>query len=145
MVLLQRYIYNLRSNVSSKVYCFEKNKIVHSFATSFLVNKNFVHLNQLNEFIQHAIAGGLIEKFHVPDKIRPIRRYKERTFEQISLEHFYGLFFLTFIQLSVSLICLILETIVYKKVNEPNRSRFWKMAEMFIDPKRYFMLNDKLV
>lgn len=50
---------------TSQIYCFKNNEIIYDYAKSFLVRKDNLHLDKLNEFIRMSSASGLIEKWRL--------------------------------------------------------------------------------
>lgn len=124
----------------NNAYCFDHPNIIYEYSLSMLTRKDFPLINELNQFIQGAVEGGLITRW--------LKRYRSREKEippeytDINWENFsiYVVFYLglTFF----AFVMLIIEKIVYRKVREPNSKPFWRYIEMAIDPYRYFFRED---
>ena len=130
-----------RSELSSR-FCFEHPQTIYEYPMTFLVRRNFSHLNELNQFIQMASAGGLIKKWHANSHIQTLTS-KENTFGNLTLNHYYGCIIIWSIIVLINIFILLLERLVHKKVRLSNPSQFWIIIEMLIDPDRHFWLENK--
>lgn len=122
----------------SEIYCFEKFETIHEYALKFLLRKDFQLLDELNQFIQMASAGGLIEKWRSVSKIRS-QAPNVRQFDGIiRLDTYYGIFIIFFTFYAHVIAFMVFEKVISKKAREPNPSCFLLFIEMVIDPYRHF-------
>lgn len=142
MAISREHAQNSRSMSSS--HCFKNSEIIHEYALKFLVRKNFPHLKGLNEFIQMASAGGLINKWLQIGRIRNLYEMTRRGFGQLMMGNFYGAHIVYGSLILVVFMVIIIEKITYKKAKEPKPMKFWLIVEMIIDGDRYFLLENKM-
>lgn len=133
------------SHSFSNLYCFEGSDILYDHPLTFLINKCFPFSKKLNEFIQMSNEGGLVDKWLTIYRTRVPRNRREQVYNQMKLEHFHGVLIVWSIMLSIVLSTFLCEQIVYRRARTMNPSRFYLMADMFIDPDRHFMLENKFV
>lgn len=127
----------------SQMYCFENSEAIYEYALKFLVRDKFPFLLELNQFIRLADAGGLIRKWNSNRSTLIEFQHNEKYYNQITIEHFFGFFFLLSGILLFAFSIFILEIIVHKNVNKPNSKKFWRNIQMIIDSKRYFCCENK--
>lgn len=129
----------------SQIYCFEKSEIIYEYALKFLIRKEFAYIEELNEFIRQASAGGLIEKWHKDSQFQHNYIHRPRTYFRLSMDNFYGTHLILLGLALAAIFIFLLELFVYKKVTKPNPSKFWMTVEFVIDPVRYFWLENRWV
>lgn len=132
VAISREHAHNYRLNLPTQFYCFRELEIIHEYSLTFLIRKDSPYLKKMNEFIQMAVTGGLIEKWRTDDKIRNKYNSNKNFFHQIVIENFGG-FFIIWISIKMLIICtLIIEKVVYSKVNKPNPSGLWILLDRFI-------------
>lgn len=145
VAISRKHALNSHSISSIKISCFEDSEIIYEYPLKFLTTKNFSYLNELNKFILMASSSGFINKWIKDQQISTYfhSESQEKYYNQITIEHFYGcLIILGCILIGIILI-LTLEIFIHKQTRKPNSSKYWKIIEMFIDPKRHFWLENK--
>lgn len=136
----REYTRNSQLISTFQIYCFKDTEIVYDYALSFLVHKEFLHLKQLNEFIQMASASGLIERWHLSSRARHTSTYESGDDNTgfLTFDKVIGVIITNLINVVLSFAIFALEIIVHKKAHEPNPKRFWTFTEMLINSERYF-------
>lgn len=133
-----------KSRFKIHTFCFEKSENIYDYGLKKFVRKDFQYLNELNGFIRMASASGLIEKWHSDKRVRYRRNYND-DIKSVSNYNFAGSWMLYFILFAVLFLTVYCERLIHKKARQPNPMLFWLMAEMIIDPNRYFWLETKLI
>lgn len=141
----REHAYNQHLDSSSQFYCFEKSEIIHEYTPTFLMQKDFPYFNELNRFIQRASAAGLIDKWHTDVKTPTYSRRKGKSYRQIKLQNFYGVYIIWFTLQLLVLVTFLLERFIHKKMKAHQPSRVWILAQMYIDPERHFLLETKVI
>lgn len=138
-------IERVKSGFESIAYCFDHFESFYEYSLSILMRKDFPLSNELNEFIRQVNSNGLLSmwlKQNQFDSPFVDSEIDEKEFEQVSAETLYYLliFYFTF---SFGLVLLLAaEKFIYKKVRCENSAKIWRVLEIAIDPRRYFLLRD---
>lgn len=140
VAISREHISHISSNMSSKMYCFESDENFYGYSLTFFVRKNSNYLNSLNDFILKANSGGLINRWQSKYKVRVENDPEETAYEKITQSHLRGVLWIGSLLYTLSILSLGLERIINRRVRNPNRSRFWTIAEMLIHPDRQFLL-----
>lgn len=143
MAISREYAQYSRSEWSFQFYCFENSQSIYQYALKFLVRKHFPYLKELNEFIGRANAAGLIGKWRSNNNIRNFFKENPRNVGTFDKHHYFGALIVYGMILSTVIMSFCIEKIIYKRARMQDSSRFWLYAEMFIEPKRYFLLGNK--
>lgn len=125
---------------TSKMFCFNSPDNIHKYWLKILVRKEFPLLDELNQFIQYASEGGLIDEWIKKDRhsVEKAPKYEDA----MDLEVFVVIWVVCGIMLLISSLVLIIEKITFKIVRRVNASVLWRLIEVCIDPNRYFLMND---
>lgn len=142
LAISNEHAYKSYSESNYEFYCL-KEDFIYEYSLKFLVRKDFRYLNELNKFIQMTSSGGLIRKWHSNGRTRTHLKHRGKQFEQLKWINFIGLYCIWWILQIVIIISMFWERLVYKKVRSSNKSKFWIISEMAIDPDRYFWLENK--
>lgn len=90
-----------------------------------------------------ANSGGLIRKWHSNSRTRTYLKHEGKQFEQLKLINVIGLYCIWWILQIVLISSMFWEILVYIKVRSSNKSKFWIISEMAIDPDRHFWFGNK--
>lgn len=107
------------------------------------MSKEFALQTELHQFITNLIEGGFIVKWEKRNLFGsfvekpPAFQYITVTIELISV-----LLIICINLIAGSILMLIAEFIIYKRVRTHGAARIWRFIEMMIDPYRHFLLND---
>lgn len=128
-------------SLSKFVHCFDEPNHIQNHPFKIFMRKDFPLRSELNQFIERVTEAGLIEKWA---KIRsfPMEKPPKFAYSEITKEVYFIFTCLAGGLVSLAVITLIVERIVYKKVRTSAASRVWRYIEITIDPYRYFLLND---
>lgn len=63
-------------------------------------------------------------------------------YTDMKLENLYVFLAIYLLFVSAAFGTVFVERIIYQKARAPNKTQFWRYAEMIIDPYRYFYLRD---
>lgn len=138
--------YAMRSQKRAAFYCFgESSSEISIHALTVLMKDGFKFVDDLNHFIKRAIEGGLDKKWLANSTSRYNHHTKKNHIVFITLNHLYGAFMLVIGGFLLAILVAIAEKIVYEHARKPNVSAFWCLAEMAIDPHRYFLVSDEYV
>lgn len=144
VAISSEYVRSSRLFSASNVFCFKKHEIIHSYTLKFLVRKNFTHSNQLNAFIQTTTANGLVKKWRSNNRSRNHSRQPDIVFYPLRVSNAAGMYFIWMILKVLALLSLVLEKHIHRQARRSNPSRFWKLAEMAVDPDRHLMVKHKM-
>lgn len=89
-----------------------------------------------------ASAGGLIEKWR-RNANRSHKNKRHEILNQITFKSFVGGFSIWISLMAFTVFVFLIEIIVHKQVRKPNPSQFWIFFEIFIDPNRHYLLENK--
>lgn len=147
VAISREHVQNGHLLFDSKQYCFDKTEIIHDYPVKFLVRKGFPHTLKLNEFLVAAIESGLIENWRLSKRIRYQTKKTEINFFYLNLNNdtLYGGYIIYSIMGTFLFVILASERIIHTFARRPNCSKFWRLAERFIDPHRHFLCKTKLI
>lgn len=129
--------------LSKFVYCFDEANNIQTYPLKVFVRKDFPYQVELNKFIQYISENGLTIKWYKKHKFGPFfERPPTYQFIEISIEMFLIIGSVAIIGLFVILLILLLERMVFKKIQSQGAIRLWHYIEMIIDPYRHFLLED---
>lgn len=138
VAISREYARNSHLMSTSQIYCFKNSEIIYDYATSFLVRKDYLLLDKLNEFIRLSSASGLIEKWRLSITYPKRYKHEETEIAYMTLKNADAIFYLCYFHTIIHFLTFFSEKIVHKKARESNPGKIWILFEMFIDPERHF-------
>lgn len=135
-------ILNSRSYSPSKIFCFDQKESIAVYQQALFVRKDFALRRKVDKIIRRAFEGGLVLKWD-----RDSQRKKEHIIPyvpppQFTLEEYAVAFvFIIGVGSFMSTSAFVCEIIINRKMNQMNRSRYWKYLEHFFDGKRHYLKN----
>lgn len=129
--------------LSASLYCLDDFNSIYGYSLKFLMRKNFLLMNELNQFIQQSSDAGLITKWLKGNQLEySVQKPPKFQFVQSHMDAVLILFTFCLCLFSIAALILLIEFIVDKKVRTEKSARFWRYIEMSIDSRRYLWLND---
>lgn len=128
----------------SNVYCFDRTQAVMSRSTVFMIQPKNPMYNEFNEIFNRLIRSGLIAKWikdRYVHKFEPIA--EDPPYESIKLYQAIGPFAVCSPILLLAFVAAIAEQIIYWQLLKNRNSRFWSLADRFIDGQRHYALLSK--
>lgn len=136
----RQHILNSRSYSPSKIYCFDRDENIASYQPALLMRKDFALRQKIDEIIQYAFESGLFVKWD-----RDSQRKKERILPfipetELSLGHLSPAFvFIICVGSIMSILSVISELIIYRNMQQEQRSWIWMYFEQFFDGNRHYL------
>lgn len=129
------------SDLIRNIFCFDHPNNIYESPLQLLMRKKFEFSNDLNKFIWYAKESGLIAKW-LMDRRSIKGEELQLKYEALKADSFTIPIMLYSCILTMAVIVLITEVIVYKKVRTLNSLAVWRYIEMMINPDRLFYLKD---
>lgn len=134
------YVLNTRQTGELNIQCLKNAETIYEYGLKILMKKDFQYVDDLNKLLRHADEAGLIKKW------LSIREAKFKSgptkVDPLNLKFLEVFFYILGASAVLTTTIFIWEMIIHEKAREFNRSKFWVWAEIFIDPERYFLLNN---
>lgn len=135
-------ILNSRSYSPSKIFCFGRNENIASYYSALLIRNEFRLLKRINDIIRNAFESGLFVKWDLDNQRKKERMIPFEIPDQLTIEHYSGTFiFLITGGTVLATMTLLAERVTYRKMQNPNRSRFWMYLECILDGERHCLKN----
>lgn len=135
----RKHVTNHFNYNSEEIFCFDKNQHIESLQISILARKD--SMNVLNREIRAYLEAGLISKW-INDMKRKRVVNEPSDDNYIKVEHFGAvMLFVVVLFESLSIGCLMLELLVYRKFSLLQRLRLNDALEHFLDGKRHLLLD----
>lgn len=126
-----------------KLYCFNNPNNIYEYSLKILMKKDFALVNELNRFIRYASDGGLIVKWLKGNRYNSnSEKLSKFSFSETNLNSLLFNLIIFCAVSTLSMIAFIVEILVDRNVQKKNCSTFWRYCQMFIDPYRYFFLEN---
>lgn len=120
---------------NAKVHCFPNSANIRSDLVVLKMHERSVHHAQWNGLIQYVAESGIIGKW-----LRSSASLTRKSNESASTGEgiiTIGIICFWFGGLVIATIVAIIEQIIHYKVKQPNHHRYWAIADMLIDGRRY--------
>lgn len=129
----------------SNVYCFDRSQVLLSHSIVFMIQQENAMCNEFIEVFNRLIRSGLIAKWIKDRHIHNFLPTDENPpYESIKLYQALGPFAVCSPILLLAFLAAIAEQIISWQLLKNRKSRFWRLADRFVDGQRhYVLLSDK--
>lgn len=130
----REYALHTRRLGKSSYYCFENLNIIYNYGLKIWMKKDFQFANELNQFVEHAVEAGLINKWLSNNEARLMYFPRGEVYKPVTLAHLTGGLLCLACVLTSAICTFIAEQLVCKKIQRGNASKFWIYTDKALNP-----------
>lgn len=123
-----------------RIFCFDRSQNIYSYLNSFKIRMDYPKRHDIDKILKEITTAGLVSKWQ-----KDIRRYikskkRHSDVHSINITDFYFAFLFAMLLTNLSISAILIEFIIYYKVNSSRSKHYWQFWDKFISGKRYFLL-----
>lgn len=121
------------------IYCLSESEKIYSFAVSMLIREQYELVPIMDKVIQRSLESGLFQKWEKDSQLKKhYHSVHNLKFVKLSLEHMGGGVVALGFCFPLCLLTGCFEHLVYRRARVKNCSKFWKIADQFMDGDRHY-------